>query len=180
MSQNRQRHPKYPHPQDDVRARSLANPEEFWMEQAAQLKWHVKPTRAIARGRSYTPDSSCLDASTDSPTASNGNKAKYWPWSWSWFPDGELNTCENAVDRHVEAGHGDKVAIIWDSPVDDGAKERYTYSQLKAEVETLAGVMREEGVRKGDVVLIYSMYPAVLPTLTLVVLSFGPIARYFM
>jgi propionyl-CoA synthetase len=52
-------------------------------------------------------------------------------------------------------GNGDKVAICWDSPV-TGLKEQFTYKQLLQEVETLAGVLREEGVRKGDVVLIYS------------------------
>jgi propionyl-CoA synthetase len=57
----------------------------------------------------------------------------------------------------VEAGNGDNVAIIWDSPV-TRTKERYTYKQLQNEVEIFAGVLREEGVRKGDVVLIYSVY----------------------
>lgn len=54
-------------------------------------------------------------------------------------------------------GNGDKLAICWDSPV-TGQKEQFTYKQLLHEVETLAGVLREEGVRKGDVVLIYSEY----------------------
>ena len=53
------------------------------------------------------------------------------------------------------------MAIIWDSPV-TGSKEKYTYSQLLQEVETLAGVLREEGVRKGDVVLVYSIDPSSL------------------
>jgi propionyl-CoA synthetase len=57
----------------------------------------------------------------------------------------------------VAAGRGENVAIIWDSPV-TGIKEKYTYNQLLDEVEVLAGVLREEGVRKGDVVIIYSMY----------------------
>lgn len=56
----------------------------------------------------------------------------------------------------MENGNGDNVAIIWDSPV-TGTKEKYTYRQLLEEVEVLAGVLREEGVRKGDVVIIYSM-----------------------
>lgn len=55
----------------------------------------------------------------------------------------------------MEAGNGDNVAIIWDSPV-TGTKEKYTYKKVLDEVEVLAGVLREEGVRKGDVVLIYS------------------------
>ena len=75
--------------------------------------------------------------------------------SFNWFPDGEISTAYNCIDRHVQAGNGERIAIIWDSPV-AGSKERYTYGQLLFEVETLAGVLREEGVRKGDVVLVYS------------------------
>lgn len=76
--------------------------------------------------------------------------------SFSWFPDGEISNSYNCVDRHVKNGNGESTAIIWDSPV-TGSKEKYTYSQLLSEVETLAGVLREEGVKKGDVVLMYSM-----------------------
>ena len=59
------------------------------------------------------------------------------------------------MDRHVEAGNGDQTAIIFDSPVTD-TKEKITYKRLLKEVETFAGVLREEGVKRGDVVLIYS------------------------
>jgi propionyl-CoA synthetase len=59
------------------------------------------------------------------------------------------------VDRHVLAGNGDETAIIWDSPV-TGTKTKTTYEELLKEVETFAGVLRDEGVKKGDVVLIYS------------------------
>ena len=59
------------------------------------------------------------------------------------------------MDRHVLAGHGEQNAVIWDSPVTK-TKEKFTYNRLLAEVETLAGVLREEGVKKGDVVLVYS------------------------
>lgn len=75
---------------------------------------------------------------------------------WSWFPDGEISTSYNCVDRHVLAGRGEDVAIIWESPV-TGCVERWSYSRLLDEVEVLAGVLREEGVRRGDVVVIYSM-----------------------
>ena len=61
----------------------------------------------------------------------------------------------NCVDRHVLAGHGDNVAIVWESPV-TGVTEKYTYARLLDEVEVLAGVLREEGVQKGDIVIIYS------------------------
>lgn len=63
----------------------------------------------------------------------------------------------------METGHGSSTAIIWDSPV-TGSKEAYTYEELLVEVETLAGVLREEGVRKGDVVLVYSR-SSIVPTL---------------
>jgi propionyl-CoA synthetase len=81
---------------------------------------------------------------------------------WEWFADGEISTTYNCVDRHVANGNGERVAICWDSPV-TSQKEQYTYKQLLQEVETLAGVLREEGVKKGDVVLIYMpMIPAAL------------------
>lgn len=75
--------------------------------------------------------------------------------TWEWFPGGEISTCYNCVDRHVAAGNGDRVAIYYDSSVTN-TKEAYTYDQLLVEVETLAGVLREEGVKKGDVVMLYS------------------------
>lgn len=73
----------------------------------------------------------------------------------AWFPDAEISTCYNCIDRHVIAGHEETLALIWDSPV-TGSKEQYTYAEVLTEVETLAGVLREQGVKKGDVVLIYS------------------------
>lgn len=127
-----------PLPQDEVQAHSLSDPESFWIHQAEQLHWHKKPSRALTR-----------------PTKSLPNGVSH-P-SFSWFPDGEISTSYNCVDRHVRRGNGDFTAIIWDSPV-SGSKEKHTYNQLHHEVETLAGVLREEGVRKGDVVLVYSMF----------------------
>ena len=125
------------HPQDIVQAYSLRNPDSFWRHQADQLEWHRKPSCALAR-----------------PTKKLASGIQH-P-SFSWFPDGVISTCYNCIDRHVKAGNGDVNAIIWDSPV-TGSKERYTYTQLLSEVETLAGVLREEGVQKGDVVLVYSV-----------------------
>ena len=125
-----------PHPQDEVQSHSLNNPESFWTHQAEQLHWHKKPSRALKLSTKKLP------SSVSHP-------------SFSWFPDGEISTSYNCVDRHVRAGNGDSTAIIWDSPV-TGSKEKYTYNQLLREVETLAGVLREEGVKKGNVVLVYS------------------------
>lgn len=121
--------------QDAVQHASLSNPEQFWDKHAKELYWH-KPYSSVLKRQNKT-----LEDGTSHP-------------HWSWFPDGELNTTYNCVDRHVQAGNGDKLAMAWDSPV-SGCKERYTYSALLEEVETLAGVLREEGVKKGDVVLIY-------------------------
>lgn len=128
------------HPQDDVHAASLRDPEAFWSAHARSLHWHKPPSRALALTTKTLPNL--------------GEKHRHW----SWFPDGEINTSYNCIDRHVHAGNGDAVAIIWDSPV-SGSKEKITYRQLLHEVEVLAGVLREEGVKKGDVVLIYSELP---------------------
>lgn len=125
-----------PHLQDEVYRSSISDPETFWSQQAEHVHWHRKPSKALQRSTNKLP------GGIEHP-------------HWTWFPDGEISTRYNCVDRHVLAGHGDNVAIIWDSPV-SGSKEKYTYSQLLLEVETLAGVLREEGVRRGDVVLIYS------------------------
>ncbi|GLA39769.1 acyl-CoA synthetase short-chain member 3, mitochondrial [Aspergillus niger] len=131
------------HPQQLVHNTSLRDPEGFWSRQAEQLHWHKKPSRAIDQQLKTTPSGSSYT-------------------HWSWFPDGEISTTYNCVDRHVHSGKGDNVAIIWESPV-TGTKEKYTYKQLLDEVEVVAGVLREEGVRKGDVVIIYMpMIPAAL------------------
>ncbi|KAF2703103.1 acetyl-CoA synthetase-like protein [Pleomassaria siparia CBS 279.74] len=132
------------HPQDSVYSSSVSDPETFWATQAQHVHWHRKPTKA-------------LSVSTKTLSKSGATHAH-----WDWYPDGEISTTYNCVDRHVKSGNGEKVAIVWDSPV-TGLKERYTYKELLGEVETLAGVLREEGVRRGDVVLIYMpMIPAAL------------------
>lgn len=131
------------HPQDEVQHHSLTDPESFWAEQASHLSWHKKPSSTLTR-------------------VSKSLKSGVEHDHWEWFPDGEISTCYNCVDRHVEAGHGDHTAIIWDSPVTK-SKRKITYKELLKEVETFAGVLREEGVKKGDVVLIYMpMIPAAL------------------
>jgi propionyl-CoA synthetase len=123
------------HLQNDIHAASLANPEAFWSKQANHLTWHKRPSSALRRQKKHLKSGSHDH--------------------WTWFPDGEISTTENCVDRHVRNGQGDNVAIIYDSPV-TGKKEKFTYSRLLDEVEVLAGVLREQGVRIGDVVLVYS------------------------
>lgn len=122
--------------QDEVHSHSLKDPESFWATQASQLHWHKPPTSIL------TKTVKKLKSGVEHP-------------HWSWFDGGEISTCYNCVDRHVLAGNGDKPAIYWDSPV-TGAKQTFTYAQLLDEVETTAGALRDEGVKKGDVVLIYS------------------------
>ena len=124
-----------PHLQDTVYAHSIRDPESFWSKHAAHISWSKPPSRALVQSTRTLP------SGTTHPT-------------WSWFPDGELNTCYNCVDRHVEAGNGHYPAIHWDSPV-DGQKQTLTYKELQNEVETLAGVLQEIGLKKGDTVVVY-------------------------
>jgi propionyl-CoA synthetase len=107
--------------------RSLEDREGFWLEQAQAIDWVRKPTRALDDSRV--------------------------PF-YRWFPDGELNTCHNALDRHVEAGRGAQAALIYDSPL-TGQKASYTYTELRDRVAELAGAIAALGVGKGDRVLIY-------------------------
>lgn len=122
----------------------MADAEKFWGRHAENVFWHKKPSKAFQK-------------STKHLTKSNVSHDH-----WGWFADGEISTTYNCVDRHVKSGNGDYLAICWDSPV-TRQREQYTYKQLLSEVETLAGVLREEGVKQGDVVLIYMpMIPAAL------------------
>ncbi|KAG5944757.1 hypothetical protein E4U60_005699 [Claviceps pazoutovae] len=132
------------HLQDDVLRYSLERPDEFWAHQAEHLHWHRKPTATLRRTQR---------------TLRDAGRAQE---SWEWFPGGEISTCYNCIDRHVAAGKGHYVAIYFDSAV-TGTKETWTYRDLLGEVEVLAGALREEGVQKGDVVMIYMpMIPAAL------------------
>jgi propionyl-CoA synthetase len=112
---------------DDVYRRSLEHPEEFWAEAAAAIDW-VEPWKLV------------LDDS-QAPM-------------YRWFRGGRLNTCYNALDRHVERGRADQVALIHDSPV-TGTTKSFTYRELRDEVARLAGALLELGVEYGDRVIIY-------------------------
>ena len=112
---------------DDLIAGSTIDPEGFWLSAAEGISWDTKPTKAC-------------DFSA-APVA-------------KWFPDGVMNTCYNALDRHVEAGRGDETALIYDSPVTE-TKARFTFAQMRDEVARIAGGLRDLGVVKGDRVLIY-------------------------
>lgn len=107
--------------------RSLNDPESFWSEAARDIDWDV-------------PFSKVLDDS---------NKPFY-----HWFADGKLNTCFNALDRHVDNGRADQVALIYDSPVTNTEKQ-FSYRQLRDLVAVFAGALIKQGVEKGDRVVIY-------------------------
>ena len=115
-------------PYDVAHARSLSDPSGFWGDIALQIDW-VKPWDKV------------LDDSN--------------PPFYRWFSGAECNTCYNAVDRHVEQGRGDQAALIYDSPMTGGTQKTYTYAQLQDEVSHFAGVLRANGVGKGDRVIIY-------------------------
>lgn len=127
------------HPQDEVLDHSLSDPTSFWAHHADQLHWHKKPTSVLEISEKKLKSGVTHD-------------------TWTWFPGGEISTCFNCVDRHVLDGHGDSPAILYDSPVTN-TKQRITYAELLLEVETLAGVLRAEGVKRGDVVMVYSKWP---------------------
>ncbi|EWC59716.1 Acetyl-coenzyme A synthetase [Actinokineospora spheciospongiae] len=110
-----------------ARERGLTDPEGFWLDAAGALDWDRAPTRAL--------DDSAAPL-------------------YRWFPDGVLNTCHNALDRHVAAGRGEQVALVYDSPV-TGTKAAYTYAELTDLVARFAGVLAGLGVVKGDRVVIY-------------------------
>ena len=111
----------------DTYDRAARDPDGFWMEAASAIDWDRPPTRALNdRG---------------GPVA-------------EWFVDGLVNGCRNAVDRHVEAGHGDRLAVIHDSPV-TGSVARMTYRELRDATARLAGALRDRGVGLGDRVIVY-------------------------
>ncbi|QBX34460.1 propionyl-CoA synthetase [Paracoccus liaowanqingii] len=110
----------------DLYARWKADPEAFWMQAADAVDWTAPPSRAFF----------------DQGPAGE------------WFADGMVNTCWNAVDRHVAAGHGDRLAVIHDSPMTHSVS-RLTYAQLQDQVARLAGVLAARGIGKGDRVIIY-------------------------
>ncbi len=104
-----------------------SDPEGFWMRAARAIDWIRPPSKAL-----------------------DDSRAPFY----GWFPDAVCNSCHNAVDRHVEAGNGDRTAIIYNSPV-TGTKARISYSELRDQVARLAGALALRGIVKGDRVIIY-------------------------
>jgi propionyl-CoA synthetase len=111
----------------DVYRRSLEDPDGFWREAAGAIDWSTAPTQIL-----------------------DDRRAPFY----RWYPDGELNTCHNCLDRHVDGGRGDQLALVYDSPV-TGQVQRFTYRELRDEVARFAGVLRSLGVDRGDRVVVY-------------------------
>src|SRR5437870_8660430 len=111
----------------EVYARARRDPEGFWAEAAKDIDW-IEPPKKIF-------------------DAAQGVYGR-------WFTGGVVNTCYNALDRHVAGGRADQVALIHDSPL-TGSVAKFTYRQMLDEVKTLAAVIRDFGVGKGDRVIIY-------------------------
>ncbi|MFQ5613387.1 MAG: propionyl-CoA synthetase [Anaerolineae bacterium] len=108
-------------------ARSLNDPEGFWAEAAAEIDWYRRWDQVL-----------------------DDSRAPFY----RWFVGGEVNTCHNALDRHVENGRADQLALVYDSPV-TGTVQTFTYRQLLDEVARFAGALAGQGVGKGDRVILY-------------------------
>src|SRR5215813_7132487 len=102
--------------------RSITDPDGFWGEAAKVIEWYRPPTVVLDRSN---------------------------PPFFRWFTDGVLNTCFNALDRHVRDGRAEQAALVYDSPV-TGSQRTFTYRQLLDEVSRFAGVLRGLGVERGD------------------------------
>ena len=111
----------------DTFNKSITDKENFWREVAEDVIW-------------YEPFDEVLH--TDGP-----------PF-YQWFKGGKINTCYNALDRHVDEGNGDRLALIYDSPI-TGNKSSYTYSVMRDRVAEIAGALKNQGVVKGDRIIIY-------------------------
>ncbi|MCB1361696.1 MAG: AMP-binding protein, partial [Rhodobacteraceae bacterium] len=111
----------------DVYRRSIESPDSFWLDQSRAIDWDTPPTQALF--------------ADNAPI-------------YEWFKDAEVNTCWNAVDRHVAQGRGNQTAIIYDSPVTH-TRQEITYAELLERVSSLAGALKAQGVEKGDRVIIY-------------------------
>src|SRR5262249_8899194 len=127
----------------EVHARSLRDPEGFWGEAATAITWERRWDRVL-----------------------DDSRAPFY----RWFVGGRLNTCFNALDRHVDAGHGNRAALIYDSPM-AGRSRTYSYRELTEEVARFAGVLTRAGVTAGDRVVIYM---PMVPEAGVARLAFGP------
>jgi propionyl-CoA synthetase len=112
---------------DDAYRRSISNPGAFWAEAAEAIHWGERWDKVL-----------------------DDSRAPFY----RWFTGGRLNTCYNCLDRHIKAGHGERLALIYDSPVTD-TQLHYSYAELRDQVARFAGAMAALGVSRGDRVVIY-------------------------
>jgi propionyl-CoA synthetase len=106
---------------------SIKNKEDFWKKISNDIFWYEKPSKIL---------------NTENP-----------PF-YKWFEDGVTNTCYNALDFHIDKGRGEKIAIIYDSPITNTQK-KITYNELRDEVALFAGALKKLGAAKGDRIIIY-------------------------
>ena len=106
---------------------SINNPEKFWKDASEDIFWFKKPTKIL-------------------------NKSN--PPFYKWYENGTTNTCYNALDLHIDQGKGAITALIYDSPI-TGNKSKFTYEELRSKVSKFAGALKNQGVDKGDRVIIY-------------------------
>jgi acetyl-CoA synthetase len=126
-------------------ARSLKDPDAFWLEQAATLDWFKSPTK----GRKYIWNTSAKII------------------EHTWFEDGQLNVAVNCLDRHLATKTRDKTALIWQGEPEDDVRT-FTYAQLHQEVCKFANVLKSQGLKKGDRV---SIYLPMIPELPIAMLA---------
>ncbi len=112
---------------DEIHRRSLAEPEAFWAEAASAINWDEPWQQVLDDSRAPL---------------------------YRWFTGGRLNTCHNVLDRHVEGGRAEQLALIYDSPVTDTVAT-FTYRELRDAVARFAGALRGQGVERGDRVIVY-------------------------
>lgn len=111
----------------DLFKRSIENKEQFWTEQTNKISWFEFPKNILSEDKNnYT----------------------------QWFVDGKLNMSYLCIDKHIEDGFGEEIAIIYDSPVTN-QKQKFTYNQAKEEISKLAGGLKSLGLKKGDTAVIY-------------------------
>ncbi|CAM3524866.1 acetate--CoA ligase [Flavobacterium gelidilacus] len=111
----------------EIYSQSIDSPEQFWETQAKQLDWYKQPKTILSKDKNDYP---------------------------LWFEDGKLNMCHLAIDKHVEDGFGEQIAMIFDSPVTQTVK-KYTYNEVKTEVAKLAGGFLSLGLKEGHTTIIY-------------------------
>ena len=112
---------------NEIYQESIKNPENFWRQASENIFWFKKPSKIL-------------------------NKSN--PPFYKWYEDGVTNTCYNALDFHIDQGKGGKTALIYDSPI-TGNKSKLSYGELRSKVSKFAGALKNQGVDKGDRVIIY-------------------------